>query len=108
MKPRRATVPGVRCRAFRAHQDHQASLGHMDFGNLRRSANCGMYGFVKTVNFNAVKRQEARSRMAAARKARSSPQAAAALQQRASLVGNGAKWRITNFKQVARAMSKWA
>ena len=24
------------------------------------------------------------------------------------LVGDGAKWRITNFKQVARAMSKWA
>ena len=36
------------------------------------------------------------------------PQAAAALQERASLVGKGAKWRITNFKQVARAMSKWA
>jgi len=29
-------------------------------------------------------------------------------QRRASLVGDGAKWRITNFKQVARAMSKWA
>jgi len=79
-----------------------------DYRNLRSSANCGMYGFVKTVNFNAVKRQEASNRMAAARNARSSPQAAAALQQRASLVGNGAKWRITNFKQVARAMSQWA
>jgi hypothetical protein len=67
-----------------------------------------MCWIVKTVNFNEVKRQEANSRMAAARKARRSPQAAAALQQRASLVGNGAKWRITNFKQVARAMSKWA
>jgi hypothetical protein len=63
---------------------------------------------VKTVNFNEVKRQEAQSRMAAARKARRSPQAAAKLQHRASLVGNGAKWRITNFKQVARAMSQWA
>jgi hypothetical protein len=62
---------------------------------------------VKTVDFNEVKRQEANSRMAAARKARRSPQAATALQQRASLVGDGAKWRITNFKQVARAMSKW-
>jgi hypothetical protein len=30
------------------------------------------------------------------------------LQRRASLVGNGAKWRITNFSQVAQAMSKWA
>ena len=63
---------------------------------------------VKTVDFNAVKRQEAKSRMAAVRKARRSPQAAAAQQKRASLVGDGAKWRITNFKQVARAMSKWA
>lgn len=63
---------------------------------------------MKTVNFNEVKRQEAQSRMANLRKARRSPKAAAALQQRASLVGNGAKWRITNFKQVARAMSQWA
>jgi hypothetical protein len=67
-----------------------------------------MSGFVKTVDFNEVKRQEAQSRMAAARRARRSPAAAAAQQRRASLVGNGAKWRIINFKQVARAMSKWA
>jgi hypothetical protein len=63
---------------------------------------------VKTVDFNGVKRREAQSRVAATRKARRSPQAAAAQQRRASLVGDGAKWRITNFKQVARAMSKWA
>jgi hypothetical protein len=63
---------------------------------------------VKTVDFKEVKRQEAQSRMAALRKARRSPKTAAALQRRASLVGNGAKWRITNFKQVAHAMSKWA
>jgi hypothetical protein len=50
--------------------------------------------------------QEVQSRMAAVRKARRSPKAAAALQHRASLVG-GAKWRITNFKQVARAIAKW-
>jgi len=62
---------------------------------------------VKTVNFSEVKRQEAQGRMAVMRKARRSPQAAAALQRRASLVGNGAKWRITNFEQVARALSKW-
>ena len=76
--------------------------------NLLPTSDCGMYCLVKTVDFNEVKRQEANSRMAAARKARRSPQAAAALQQRASLVGNGAKWRITNFKQVARAMAQWA
>jgi len=63
---------------------------------------------VKMVDFNEVKRQEAQSRMAAMRKARRSPRAAAAIQRRASLVGNGAKWRITNFRQVARAMSQWA
>ena len=66
------------------------------------------FASVKPMSFNEVKQQEAQSRMTAARKARRSPRAAAALQQRASLVGNGAKWRITNFKQVARAMSKWA
>jgi len=60
---------------------------------------------VKTVDFNEIKRQEAQSRMAAARKARRSPQAAAAQQRRASLVGDGAKWRITNFKEVARAIA---
>ena len=63
---------------------------------------------MKRVNFTEVKRQEAQSRMSALRKARRSPKAAAALQKRASLVGDGAQWRITNFKQVARAMSKWA
>jgi len=43
--------------------------------------------------------------MAAARKARRSPQAAAAQQRRASPVGDAAQWRITNFKQVARAIA---
>lgn len=63
---------------------------------------------MKAATFNEVKRQEAQSRMAAVRKARRSPQTAAAAQQRASLVGGGAKWQITNFKKVARAMSRWA
>jgi hypothetical protein len=59
------------------------------------------------MSFNQTKRQKAQSRMAAIRKARRSPAAAAAQQRRASLVGDGAKWRITNFKQVARAIAKW-
>jgi hypothetical protein len=63
---------------------------------------------VKTISVRAMKRREAQSRMAAVRKARRSPQAAMAQQQRASLVGNGAKWRITNLNQVARAIAKWA
>jgi hypothetical protein len=61
------------------------------------------------MSFNEVKKQEAESRMAAIRRARRNPQAAAKEQRRASLVGDGAKWRITNFNEVARAMAKkWA
>ena len=63
---------------------------------------------MKTISVRAMKGREAQSRMAAARKARRSSQAATELQQRASLVGNGAKWRITNLNQVARAIAKWA
>lgn len=60
------------------------------------------------MSFSQMKKQEAQSRMAALRRARRSQAAAAAEQKRASLVGDGAKWRITNFKEVARAMAKWA
>ena len=63
---------------------------------------------VKTMSFNQMKRQEAESRMAAIRRSRRSPAAAAAQQRRASLVGDGAKWRITNLNQVARAIARWA
>ncbi len=62
---------------------------------------------VKMLSFKEMKRQEAESRMAAVRKARRSPQATAKLQHRASLVGDGAKWRITNLNQVARAIARW-
>jgi len=63
---------------------------------------------VKTMSFSEMKRQEADSRMAAIRRARRSPAAATAQQRRASLVGAGAKWRITNLNQVARAIARWA
>ena len=58
------------------------------------------------MTFRQMKKQEAENRMAAIRRARRSPAAAAAEQRRASLVGNGAKWRITNLNEVARAMAK--
>jgi hypothetical protein len=58
------------------------------------------------MSFSQIKRQEAQSRLVAIRKARRSPAAAAAQQRRASLVGDGAKWRITNLNQVARGMAK--
>ncbi len=41
-------------------------------------------------------------------KVRRTPRAKAALQRRVSLVGDGAKWRITNLNEVARAIAKWA
>lgn len=62
---------------------------------------------MKKISFREMKKQEAKNRMAALRRARRSPQAAAAEQRRASLVGDGAKWRITNWKEVIQAMSKW-
>lgn len=76
--------------------------------NLPHQLQHGILFPMKAMSFREVKRQEAQSRMAAVRRARRSPRAAAAAQRRASLVGNGAKWRITNLLQVARAMSRWA
>jgi len=61
---------------------------------------------MKKISVSQMKKQEAKNRMAAIRRARRSPAAAAAEQRRASLVGNGAKWRITNLNEVARAMAK--
>ena len=61
---------------------------------------------MKKISVSQVKKQEAENRMAAIRRARRPPAVAAAEQRRASLVGNGAKWRITNLNEVARAMAK--
>ena len=44
--------------------------------------------------------------MALIRQVQRSPQAAAAIQRRVSLVGS-VKWRITNLNEVARAIAKW-
>jgi hypothetical protein len=66
-------------------------------------------GGVKTVDFRAVKRQEARSRTRLAREAARSSEAAVAIQKRVSLVGDGAKWEITNLTEFARsAAARWA
>ncbi|MEJ0091798.1 MAG: hypothetical protein WDM80_18865 [Limisphaerales bacterium] len=55
--------------------------------------------------FATIKRAEAQARMASLRRARKSRGAAAAEQRRASLVGGGSKWRITNLASVLQAMS---
>jgi len=59
------------------------------------------------MSFNELKRQEAQRRMAAVREARRSPQAAARMQYRASLLGGAVRGRITNLNQVARAIARW-
>jgi DNA-binding TFAR19-related protein (PDSD5 family) len=58
------------------------------------------------MTLNQVKKQEARNRMTALRLARRGRKQAVKQQRRASLVGD-VTWRITNFKQVARAMAGW-
>ena len=63
---------------------------------------------MRRVSYNAIKRREAKTRMGAVRSARRGSSTALSLQKRASLVGHGGKWKITNFRQVARAMAKWA
>lgn len=55
-----------------------------------------------------MKKREEQARMSAVRKARQSPKAAAEQQRRASLVGDGAKWRITNLRQVVHAIAQWS
>lgn len=52
----------------------------------------------------ALKREEARQRMAALARASRSRRAALVEQRRASLVGNGSNWRVTNLAAVLKAM----
>jgi hypothetical protein len=60
------------------------------------------------MTFHQMKRREEQARMSAVRKVRQSPKAAVAQQRRASLVGDGAKWRITNLRQVVHAIAQWS
>jgi hypothetical protein len=62
---------------------------------------------VSGVTFNAIKRREAQSRLAALKRSERSAAAADAQQERASLVGDSSKWRITNLKAAAKAMASW-
>jgi hypothetical protein len=62
---------------------------------------------VKNSRHNEIKSHEANRRQTVVRQARKSSQAAAGLQWRVSLAG-GTQWRITNLRQAAGAMAKWA
>ncbi|MFN3407826.1 MAG: hypothetical protein ACK45B_02420 [Limisphaerales bacterium] len=62
---------------------------------------------MKIKSFADLKREEARQRMAALRRARRSP-AAARREQRAASLFNGNVGRITNLREVLEAMAKYA
>ena len=61
---------------------------------------------MKAPSFSQIKAQEAKHRRMIMKQRGS--RSAMATQRRVSLVGDGSKWRITNWKQVATAMAKWA
>jgi hypothetical protein len=63
--------------------------------------------FVSTKSFQALKRAEARQRMASLRRAQTSRRAARAEDRRHGLV-NGAEGRIVNLSRVMRAMAAWS
>lgn len=63
---------------------------------------------MKSARHATLKKQEALRRMAITRTAQRNAGAARRVQRRVSLVGSGVKWRITNLRQVARAMAAWA
>jgi hypothetical protein len=62
---------------------------------------------VSVNSFEAVKRAEARERMASLRRARKSRRAALA-EQRAAGLFDGSVGRITNLRQVFKAMAEYA
>jgi hypothetical protein len=63
---------------------------------------------VKVNSFAAIKRAEARERMASLRRARKSRAAAWKEQRAASLFGDASKWRVTNLGEVLSAMADHA
>ena len=56
-------------------------------------------------SFKALKKAEARERMASLRRARKSRRAAQAEQRAASIFGDASQWKITNLAQVLTAMA---
>lgn len=61
---------------------------------------------MKASRHHAIKQHEAGRRVAVMRT--KGTRAAAREQRRVSMVGDGAQWRITNWRQLAAAMAKWA
>jgi len=61
---------------------------------------------VKVRSYSEIKKGEANQRAVVVRQR--GTRGALRTQRRVSLVGDGAKWRITNLPQVFAAMAKWA
>jgi hypothetical protein len=61
---------------------------------------------VKVPLYSEIKAQEAKQRRVVMKQRGS--RSAMSRQREVSLVGDGAKWRITNLRQVVGAMAKWA
>ena len=61
---------------------------------------------VKASRYNAIKQHEASRRVAVMRS--KGTRQSVREQRRVSLLGEGSQWRITNWRQVATAMAKWA
>ena len=72
---------------------------------LNRGKTHGKVTAVKVPSYSEIKAQEAKQRRAVV-KLRGT-RSAMARQRQVSLVGDGAKWRITNLPRVAAAMAKW-
>jgi len=58
------------------------------------------------MRYSALKRQEARQRRQGMRLR--GTRSAWSQQRAVSMAGHGVQWEITNFRQVAAAMAKWA
>jgi hypothetical protein len=63
---------------------------------------------LKAQSISILKRQEAKRRVSAVSRAKRDSRLAGRLQERASLVGGAAKWKIVNLEQSFAAMAKWS
>ncbi len=74
---------------------------------LRRLGVQGQGRRMSEVSIESIKQLEGNARLAGLKRAQRSRADAGAQQTRASLVGDGRKWRITNLKEAAMVMATW-
>ena len=79
---------------------------HFSLPDLLQMKNPHSVFQVKARQHNDIKQHEANRRLAVMRS--KGTRTAARMQRKVSLVGDGSRWRITNWHQLGSAMSKWA